>query len=151
MSGIAAPALLGLAAGARTSLGIAGIAVGSRRPGDPAPSALLRTRGGRLVAAGLVAGELVGDKLPQSPSRLEPGGIGARVVCAALGGAALPAPGQGGRASAAVVAASAAVVGALAGYRWRTLVADKNWPDLPAALAEDSLALAATWYAVRRV
>lgn len=160
MNGIAAPALLGLAAGARTSLGIAGIAVGIRRPGDPVPMALLRTRWGRLAAAGLVVGELVGDKLPQSPSRLQPTALGGRVLCAALGGAALPAPrgldrrqdvgGRSGRVVAATVAATAAVAGALGGYRWRMLVADRGWPDLPAALTEDALALGATWYAARR-
>ncbi len=150
MNEIAAPALLGLSTGARASLAVAGIAAGIRRPGDPVGTALLRHRWGRLAAVALVAGELVGDKLPQSPSRLEPTGIGVRVALGALGGAALPVPRQGGRLLGAVTGAAGAVVGAVAGYRWRMFVAGRGWPDLPAALAEDAVAVTATWYAARR-
>jgi uncharacterized membrane protein len=46
------------------------------------------TLGGGIVTA-LALGELIGDKLPMTPSRLTPGPLGGRVIMASFCGAAL--------------------------------------------------------------
>ncbi|MCZ2261079.1 hypothetical protein, partial [Isoptericola sp. QY 916] len=48
--------------------------------------------------------------------------------------------------AAIVAGAAGGVVGTGAGAAWRGAVARRGWPDLPAALAEDAVALTlATW------
>ena len=146
---------LGLAAGARASLGLAAPVLGpapASRRGEPAayvrrPPASLRT-----VAVLAVVGELVGDTLPATPSRLENHGPDGRAVSGAAGGLLLArrrrAPVAG-----TLVAAAAGVAGAVAGTgvgaAWRSAFARRGWPDLPAALAEDVVALALATWAVR--
>ncbi|RMI01043.1 hypothetical protein, partial [Cellulomonas triticagri] len=72
-------ALLGVASGSRASLALA------------APTLRDPTRGrvARTAAVLGVVGEVVGDKLPTTPSRIVPPGPQSRAVAAALGGAAL--------------------------------------------------------------
>jgi len=109
-----------------------------------APAVTLAAAGNQwawLVGAA-AAGELVMDKLPATPSRLRPVGLGGRIVSGGFCGAALAlrdeeAPWLRG----ALCGALAAVAAAFAGNRWRKAAADRGWPDLPAALAEDALAL----------
>lgn len=146
---------LGLAAGSRASLGLAAPVLGpvpASRRGDPAayvrrPPATLR-----LVATLAVLGELVGDTLPTTPSRLENHGPDGRAVSGAAGGLLLA---RRRRAPATVMlaATTAGAVGALAGTgvgaAWRSAVARRGWPDLPAALAEDVVALVLAAWAAR--
>jgi uncharacterized membrane protein len=40
-----------------------------------------------------------------------------------------------------LVGAAAAVAGSFIGVKWRRYAADRGWPDLPAALAEDAVVL----------
>ena len=64
-------ALAGAATGLRATVGL-GALVETAAPGLPRPLTLPPAR----VVVGLgVAGELVGDKLPNTPSRLEPPGL----------------------------------------------------------------------------
>ncbi|WP_282948187.1 hypothetical protein [Cellulomonas endometrii] len=123
-------ALLGVAAGSRASLALAGPALA-----DPARGRVTRglTRFGVLV-------ELTNDKLPTTPSRLVPPGPQSRAVAAALGGAALAR--QRGR-SVLLPAATAALfstVGTFGGAAWRTWAAQRG-PDWRGALAEDVVAV----------
>ncbi|MGY1782969.1 hypothetical protein [Geodermatophilus sp. SYSU D01036] len=117
-------ALLGTAAGGRSSLGLAVPAlVASRR------------RPVRLAALAAVAGELVADKLPATPSRTIPPSVAVRLAAGAAGGALL-ARRRGGRLLPALAGAAGAAAGTLGGARWRRL-AGRRGPDLAAALAED--------------
>src|SRR6266536_2961156 len=68
------PLLLGVVTGARSQLGLAVLAWSPPRRRDPAPLRLLRTRAGRAGSGLAVAGELVADKLPRTPSRRGMGG-----------------------------------------------------------------------------
>ena len=51
--------------------------------------AFLGTTVGGTIVAVLAVGELIGDKLPITPSRLTPGPLGGRVIMSSLAGAAL--------------------------------------------------------------
>lgn len=141
---------LGVVSGLRSMTGLAALAVASR-PGRPrplvadlpAPWRLFGTRGA-LLGFGLAAvGEYVGDKLPATPSRLEPLPLTGRLVIGATTGATIcrakgASPVVGG-----VLGALGALGGAYAGYRYRTDLARLTGaPDLPLALLEDGAAIA---------
>jgi uncharacterized membrane protein len=144
---------LGLAAGSRASLGVAAPLLGPV-PAHRLPTHRLRRPAGvpRLVAGLAVAGELVGDKLPATPSRLERSGPDIRAGSGAVGGLLLALRHHAEpRATAAAVVAGAAggAVGTGVGAAWRSAVARRGWPDLPAALAEDAVALGLAAWATR--
>ncbi len=98
------------------------------------------------------AGELMGDKLPTAPNRIEPGSLLGRAASGALCGAALSAS-EGERPEVgAVTGGLAAVVGAFAFYHLRrTLTHGYGAPDLPVALLEDALAIGGGLSALRTV
>jgi uncharacterized membrane protein len=107
------------------------------------PLAFLDTGLAAIALTVLAAGELVGDKLPFTPSRLSPGPLGARLVSGALCGAALLVADGGSALPGAIVGGVGGLVGAYAGYHARhTLVARLGLPDLAVALAEDLVTLA---------
>ncbi len=88
------------------------------------------------------AGEFIGDKLPQTPARTQPGALVGRALSGALCGAALGrSAGRGARSGAAVGALGAVVGGYAFYYLRRYLTHEQGLPDLPVALAEDALAL----------
>lgn len=129
--------LLGVAAGGRSSLGVAGPALASRRTGGF----------GKAMAALAVAGELGVDKSPAVPSRLEPPALQARIGSGALGGAAL-ASRQGAATGLAMLAgAVGAVAGSVAGAAWREGTSLRGWQ---AGLVEDGAALGLAALACRR-
>ena len=97
----------------------------------------------------LAIAELIGDKLPKTPSRKSPPGFIARLVTGALSGAAIGASGQSliGGLVAGVVGA---VVGTLGGYEFRSrLVKAIGGNDLPIALLEDAIAIVGALAIVR--
>jgi uncharacterized membrane protein len=99
----------------------------------------------------LALGELVADQLPSTPARTAPLGLGARIVCGALTGAAVAVAGGQSLALGALLGAAGGVLGAFAGYQARTrLVKLLNVRDLVVALAEDSVAIAAGLFIVSR-
>jgi uncharacterized membrane protein len=131
-------AVLGVAAGHRASLALAG-------PTLAAPGASTVARLGARLG---VLAELTGDKLPSTPSRLIPPGPQSRAVAAALGGVALAR--QRGR-NVVVPAATAAafsLVGTIGGAAWRAWAGQRG-PDLRGALAEDALAITLATLACR--
>lgn len=133
--------LLGVAAGSRASLGVGApvLRAGARGP----------VRAGTLLT---VAGELVGDKLPQTPSRLDPPGPQSRLLSGGLGGAAL-ARGAGRGPGGVLLAVAAGVAGAAAGTwggaAWRAWSAGRR-PDWQGALVEDATAITLAALACRR-
>ncbi|UZN03563.1 hypothetical protein [Cellulomonas sp. S1-8] len=136
-------ALLGLATGGRSSVALAvPVHVATRGRDDRTSRAL------RLLTVLAVAGEIVADKLPATPSRLASPQIAARLVAGAAGAAALAVV-EGRRLPAvlgAVVAGGAgAFAGSVAGASWRQWAADDGpaalHPDVRAALVEDVVVL----------
>ncbi len=157
---VARAALLGAATGGRTTTPLAALAWAPPRVGPaPLPVALrlLAGRRGRLVASLALAGELIGDKLPQTPSRFELPGLAGRLVLGGAGGLALAMhrTGRSAREAAgtaegvAAVAAglTSAMAGGYLGVSWR-----RSRPfasDLPAALLEDAVVAALALVATR--
>jgi uncharacterized membrane protein len=89
----------------------------------------------------LAVGELVVDKLPNTPSRTAPAGFAPRIVTGGFSGAVL-CIGSGLVVWGAVLGVVGAVLGTLGGYQARTrLVAAAGGRDLPIALLEDAVAV----------
>ncbi len=123
-------ALLGVATGCRSSLGLAAPALTS---GAPAAA--------RALAVVPVVGELVADKAPGTPARTSAQGLPARFVAAAAGASALSAREGANAVVPAVAAAAGAAGGSWGGLAWRRW-AGQRVPDWQAALVEDGVALA---------
>jgi uncharacterized membrane protein len=100
------------------------------------PAAVFRHRA--LVMA--AAGELVTDKLPITPSRLEPPALAGRAVSGAITGGVI-----GGRAG-LPLGAAAAIAGSYAGARVRG-----NRPGFMTAVLEDAVAVGLALAAVRSI
>jgi len=97
----------------------------------------------------LAIGELIADKLPNTPSRTAPPGFITRILTGALSGAAL---GAGSSWMAGLFAgAVGAIVGTLGGYQLRVrLVKATGGKDLPIALLEDVIAIGGAFFLVSR-
>ncbi|SEG93289.1 Uncharacterized membrane protein [Actinacidiphila yanglinensis] len=163
-------ALIGAASGLRSQLGPAAVAVSGAAAGAPEPLALLSARPVVIGTVTAAVGELVVDKLPMTPSRLSVAGLVPRFLFGGLAAAVLAADaakpvtmvpnGNGGLTgaegdgaadgsglspgllgAAAAVGGGAAVAAAFAGACWRRTWARRCYPDWPAALLEDAVAL----------
>jgi len=88
-------------------------------------------------------GELIADKLPQTPARTAPLGLITRIVLGGLCGIAIAANRGGSLVVAAIVGAAGAIAGTFAGYNIRRLlVFQRHLPALGVALFEDVIAVA---------
>jgi uncharacterized membrane protein len=128
--------LLGAASGLRSQLGLATLVA---RP-DPTLPAMLRQPWTRRVMVAAAAGELVGDKLPATPSRLSPPGIAARLALGALAAGLFARTRQAPWLPAAAIGASSSAVAAKLGHDLRARLAE-HAPDPAVAVVEDVLAL----------
>ena len=99
---------------------------------------------GKDITAGLLTalaiGELIGDKLPKTPSRKALVPFIARILTGALSGAALGAS-RDSLPLGLIAGAVGAVAGTLGGYEARKRLASAFGRDLPAALLEDVVAV----------
>jgi uncharacterized membrane protein len=87
-------------------------------------------------------GELIGDKLPMTPSRTSPSPLLGRTASGALVGAALFASGGRRASTGGIIGAASAVVGAYSGERLRAQTgAWLGVPDPIVALLEDGIAV----------
>jgi uncharacterized membrane protein len=136
--------LLGVVAGLRSQLPGAVLAARGLEP-THGPLKLLGSGVGRRVAYVAAVGELVADKLPATPSRVERGALVQRTISGALAGGAL-ASATGVRGARLVLPVLAGGAGAWAGA-WggylarRAAVARTGLPDPVVAVAEDLLAV----------
>jgi len=139
-------ALLGLATGGRATAGLTALSL------TAPPSTRLGNRWTRRLAGTATGGEWLGDKLPQTPSRLQPEGFLPRLACGAVGGAIVSSRAGDGRGRTAL-AAAAGLLGAVAGSRlgaaWRQQASRRFGNDLPGALIEDAWVLGAARFASR--
>lgn len=139
-------ALLGVATGGRSTLGLAGPLVATPR----ASRSLGRASGtaGSTLSLIAVAGELVADKLPGTPSRLAGPALPVRLLAGALGAGTL-AHREHARAWLPVLAGAAgAAAGSYAGAGWRSWAADRL-PGLAPALLEDAASIGLAALAAR--
>lgn len=131
-------AAIGVASGARASLGFAAALLTRQRPGVL----------GGAAAAVMVGVELVGDKLPTTPSRLEGPGVPIRMLSGATGAVSLAAQDDATAGLPALAATVGAVAGSVGGAWWRD-ASSEHMPGWQAAVIEDLAALGLTWLACR--
>ncbi|WP_375479416.1 hypothetical protein [uncultured Jatrophihabitans sp.] len=134
-------ALAGLATGGRTFSALS-LLVARPRRGDPLPKRLTSSAARHIVTTS-AWGEVIGDKLPMTPSRTAPPSLAGRIATAALCGFVLGR--RAGVAPARTVALSAAAAASwsFGGVRYRAVAAKALGSDLPGALLEDVAAYAA--------
>jgi uncharacterized membrane protein len=127
--------LLGAASGLRGQIGVAVIAVRS----DPSLPPILRQPWTRRLLAAAAVGELIVDKLPNTPSRLEPAGIVGRLVMGALAAGLFARTRRAPWLPASGIGAASAIVAAKVGHDVRAQLA-KQVPDPAVAVVEDTIA-----------
>jgi uncharacterized membrane protein len=101
------------------------------------------------ILTALAVGELIADKLPNTPSRKSAMGCSGRIVTGALSGAAIGAS-DNALALGLVSGIAGAVAGTLLGYEARVRAAKAVGKDLPVALTEDLIAISAAAAIVTR-
>ena len=106
---------------------------------------------GSKVAAGLFSlgavGELIGDKLPKTPSRLKQPGFSVRIVMGGLCGLLLAVAGSFSLIGGLLLGAIGAIAGSYLGYFARSRITGNfGLPDLPVALAEDVICIAGSFF-----
>ncbi len=115
------------------------------------PLSFLTMKVSLIVFTVLSLGELIGDKLPQTPSRLTVFPLIARLVFGALAGAALAITAGAALALGVAVGALGALIGAFTGYHLRrALTVRAGLPDFPIALIEDLVAIGGGLFLVSR-
>src|SRR3954447_26335354 len=128
--------LLGAASGARGQLGVATVVARS----DPSLPGIFRHPWTRRLLVAAAVRELVVDKLPATPSRLEPAGIAGRLAMGALAGGLFAQTRRAPWFPAAAIGAASAIVAAKIGHDVRARLAQRA-PDPAIAVVEDALAL----------
>jgi uncharacterized membrane protein len=94
----------------------------------------------KLVFRLLSVGELIADKLPKTPSRIDPGPLTGRIVSGAAVGYVLCRHAGKSVWLGALLGGAAAVAGSYGGYYGRKMLGEKlHLPDPIVALAEDAL------------
>jgi uncharacterized membrane protein len=138
--------LIGVVAGSRTFTAPAAVSWAARFQWlhlSGTPLGFLGTPAAPLILTLLAIGELIVDKLPNTPSRKAPTGFVARILSGAFCGAALSVAG-GGLFLGMLAGGIGAVVGTLGFSEFRARLAKAfGGRDLPAALIEDACAIAA--------
>jgi uncharacterized membrane protein len=158
-------ALAGAASGSRTFTGLAALALASPAGSPTQPDRTLEKHWVKGLIAVAAVQEIVMDKLPMAPSRLQPIALAGRIAAAAGAGVIVarrfrapadsealtppagPTPLE--QARHAVVAAAAGVVTAVLGTRWRAWAVPDVGPDPVAAAIEDSVAISLAALAAR--
>ena len=104
-----------------------------------------------LVVFSLFAvGELIADKLPFIPPRIQAGPLGVRILFGAMCGAALCISGAASPLLGVILGGLGGVAGAFAGYYYRRSLSGRV-PDLVLALLEDAVAVGGGFLLVSHV
>jgi uncharacterized membrane protein len=144
--------LLGVTAGLRSQLPNAALAARGLEP-TRGPLAVLGSGAGRRASYLAAAGEIVADKLPATPSRMDRGPLAGRLVSGALAAVAFgSATGvRGARlVPPALVGAAGAYLGSWGGATARKAAAEATGlPDPVVAVGEDLVAVGLAALAVR--
>lgn len=98
----------------------------------------------------LAVGELIGDKLPQIPNRIDPGPLVARMVFGGMSGWVLALSGHVWIVAGVACAAAGAVAGAFAGFSIRRSITRSGMKDFPVAIVEDLIAVGGGLFLISR-
>jgi uncharacterized membrane protein len=144
--------MMGIVAGSRTLLAPTAVSwaasQGWLRIRDPRLAFLAQPMTSKVLA-GLALGELVGDKLPKTPSRTQPAPLIGRIASGALSGYVIGAA-SGERMPglvAGAVGAASGTFGLRAARGWLAGLLGRDWP---AAITEDAAAIASAWLIVQK-
>jgi uncharacterized membrane protein len=129
-------AVLGAATGMRSTVALAALVL-RRSHGLPA---VLRNPAARRIAAIVDGAELVADKLPMTPSRLDAPGLAGRLISAGLAAAVLARSAHWTPIPAVLTASAAALAAARVCHDARAALA-RRVPDPAVAMVEDVLAI----------
>lgn len=138
--------VLGFVAGLRSQLPLVLLATAANggrfaRTAD-GPLSLLRSRGALATLALAANGELIGDKLPFTPSRIARPSIYGRLLMGGIAGAIVAREARQSITLGALTGIAGATAGSYAGYYARhTLVRVTGFPDFVWAVSEDAVAL----------
>jgi uncharacterized membrane protein len=150
--------LIGGVSGLRSLTGIAVVTIAAQRDwphlgwlhlGGTGLSFLTRPVALYIFVA-LAVGELIADKLPFTPPRIQAGPLAVRFLLGALCGSALAVAAGMPWVFPAAVGGVSAIVGAYAGYWVRRAITSRGVKDLPIALVEDATAILLALFAVSR-
>lgn len=144
-------AILGTVAGLRSQLPLALLVLAGQNAASEAETlpGPLRHPLAPAVLVASAAGEIVVDKLPFTPSRLQPGSLIVRSGLGGLAGALLLRSRSESSLAGAVIGAAWALAGSFAGYYVRArIVRETHVPDPVVALAEDGAGIALGLHAV---
>jgi uncharacterized membrane protein len=126
-----------------SSLGIGAVA-GLRSMTAPAATLLSAGNSWAPLAMALAAGELVADKLPQTPSRLLPAALLFRILSGAYCGGEIATRRHASRLTGSALGAAGAVAAAYGGYGLRKYLTETlRLPAFPVAACEDGIAVLA--------
>ena len=120
------------------------------RTAAPAVALQRRVRAGSVLLVAAALGELIGDKLPQMPSRLAWGPLTGRAASGFYAGVEVARRTQSSRIAAGMLGSLGAVCAAYGFYRVRKLLASKvKLPDMAIAIAEDAIGYIAAFAIAR--
>jgi uncharacterized membrane protein len=106
------------------------------------PLSLLDTTLAAHTARKLALGEIISDKMPLAPSRLNPASLTWRLISGGVCGAAFYVSDGDDPRTGAALGATGALLGSLLGFAWRTRGRQRlHAPDFPLALLEDMVAV----------
>src|SRR5262249_19112740 len=105
------------------------------------PMSFMAATAAPYILTVLAIGELVTDKLPNTPSRTAALGLIGRLLLGGLSGATLAAAGGQSLVLGAVLGAAGGLIGAFAGYKARTGLVRALKVPLVIALLEDAIAI----------
>lgn len=142
---ISTAAIIGLVAGMRSMMAPALVSRfldGRRKKEDAFPMRLLGHPWAPTITAMMAAGELIGDKLPMTPPRIEAPSLFGRAASGALCGAAIGIRHKTSVGATTLVGGAAAVASTYAMYHLRRAMGERlNIPDVAVAVGEDALAI----------
>jgi uncharacterized membrane protein len=143
-------AMLGFATGLRGAMPMALLLRAAEADGSITrlPGWLRRAPGARTSLL-LAAGELVADKLPMTPSRLQPGALFGRVMSGAAVGIAAASRAGGTPVLGGLLGAGGALAGAYAGYHARQALGRAGVPDPVCGVVEDGVTIGLGLLALR--
>ena len=134
---------IGVVAGLRSMTAPAVIACAAKRKwihlGSSPFARIISVRGSRTITE-LAISELIVDKLPFTPSRLNAGPLASRIASGAICGLAVCGAVKRPLAAGALLGGLGAIAGALAGHHVRKSLS-REMPDFAVGLVEDALAV----------
>lgn len=150
--------LLGFVAGLRSQMPLAVLGnaarLGEFAADAEAPLSWFRSGWVQAGLALLAAGELVGDKLPVTPSRVSTPQLYGRLGLGVIAGGVVAHEAGESIVAGAAIGAVGAAAGSYGGYGYRTAAGGIGLPDILPALVEDGASIAlgmwtAAWHAKR--